>query len=72
MTDFNVADFVRRDIKVLVTKSHYTVCSHIIAVAYGIMVNTVDSIRQGNNSTMIILVNVNKHLKTDRCMSSIS
>ena len=72
MTDFNVADSVRRDIKVLVTKTRYTVCSHTIAVAYGIMVNTVDSIRQGNNSTMIILVNVNKHLKTDRCISSIS
>ena len=24
--DFNVADSVRRDIKVLVTKIHYTVC----------------------------------------------
>ena len=33
------------------------------------MVNTVDSIIQGNNSTMIILVKVNKHLKTDRCIS---
>ena len=30
VTDFNVADSVRRDIKVLVTKTRYTVCAYSI------------------------------------------
>ena len=32
VTDFNVADSVRRDIKVLVTKTRYTVCIKLFLI----------------------------------------
>ena len=61
VTDFNVADSVRRDIKVLVTKTRYTVFLDIVRVLSNFMNFHVASMN-GNNSTFYGDLKIQKQL----------
>ena len=56
--------------KSLLVNDNYFTSASFSLLSIVIMANTVDSIMQGNSSSMTISVSVNRQLKTDLCISS--